>query len=86
MCIERLTDYGEIVAEAARLALLEVDPAPVGGRVVPLDVLNDENRGARECGSKIRSRPEKAGVRGVLGFGYRLLSGIDPETSGKNDL
>lgn len=79
----RLTDDSEVVAEAASLSLAEVDPASVGGRVVPLDVLDHEDRRTRERGAKIRSRAKHTGIRGVLRFGHRLLSGIDPATSEK---
>lgn len=78
-----LTDDSEVVAEAASLPFAEVDPASVGGCVVPLDVLDDEDRRTRERGAKIRSRAKHAGIRGVLRFGHRLLSGIDPATGEK---
>lgn len=80
---ERLTDDGEIVSEATCLSLAEVDSAPVSGRVMPLDVLDHENRRTRECRAEVCSRSKHPGIRGVLRFGHRLLSGIDPTTSKK---
>ena len=73
-----LTDHDEAVAEAARLPLAKVDPAPVSGRVVPLDVLDHEDRGVLELGAEIRTPPEHGRVRGVLSFGHRFLTGVHP--------
>lgn len=80
---EGLTDDGEVVTKATGLPLAEVDSAPVSGRVVPLDVLDDEDRRARERGAEIRPRPEHPGIRGVFRFGHWLLSRIDPATCKK---
>lgn len=78
-----LTDHDQAVAKAARLPLPEVDPAPVSGRVVPLDVLDHEDRGVLELGAEIRPPPEHGRVRGVLSFGHRFLTGVHPATSGE---
>lgn len=78
-----LTDHDQAVAKAARLPLPEVDPAPVSGRVVPLDVLDHEDRGILELGAEIRPPPEHGRVRGVLSFGHRFLTGVHPATSGE---
>lgn len=75
-----LTDHSQVVAEAARLTLPEVHSASVRGRVVPLDIVDHQNRRAREGRAEERARPENTRVRRVLRLRHRLLSRVDPAT------
>lgn len=58
-----LTDHGQIVSETARLTLPEIHSASVCRRIVPLYIVDHQNRRARKSGSEKGPWTENAGVR-----------------------
>lgn len=72
-----LTDHGQIVAEAARLTLAEVHAASVRRRVVPLYVVDHQDRRAREGRPEKGTWPENTRVRRVLRARHGLLARVD---------
>jgi hypothetical protein len=58
-----LTDHGQIIPEAASLALPKIHSTSVGRRVVPLYIVDHQDRRARKGCSEKGARTENARVR-----------------------
>lgn len=78
-----LTDHGQVIPEAARLALPEIDSASVRRCIMSLYIVDHQNRRARKGRSEKGAWTENTGVRRVLRLGHWLLSCIDSITRRK---
>lgn len=74
-----LTDYCQIVADAAGLGVPEIHSAPVNALVVPPDVVDDELSGFRHR-TEVGPGAEHFRCRPVPGLAHRLASHVEAAT------
>jgi len=78
-----LTDYGQIIPEAARLAFPEIHSTSVCRRIMPFYIIDYQNRRARKGCSEKGAWTENAGIRRVMRLRHWVFLRVDSVTRKK---